>query len=118
MIAGHFTSFHQIHRYHQQRVPSKPLLHCHLFKHSGYDMYKRLLPVQFRGEGLEIYAVPFLQEVLGSCQNVGLHIVPCKVIKRPHGEGPSVRGSVVRLWTCLRGDKGTKMLSVCVLTKN
>lgn len=65
-IAGHFTSFHQIHKDHQQRGPSKPLLPCHLFKPSGYDMCKRLLPVQFRG-GLEIYAVPFLQEVFGSC---------------------------------------------------
>lgn len=68
-------------------------------------MYKSLLPVAFRGEGLEIYAVPFLQEVFGSCQNVGLHIVPCEVINCPRREGPSVRGSVVCLWTCLSGDK-------------
>lgn len=54
---------------------------------------------------MEIYAVPFLQEVFGSCQNVGLHIVPCKVIKCPRREGPSVWGSVVCLRTCLSRDK-------------
>lgn len=41
----------------------------------------------------------------------------CEVIKCPCGEGPSVRGSVVRLWTCLSGDKGAKPL-MSVLTEN
>lgn len=40
--------------------------------------------------------------------------MPRNVIEHSCREGPSVRGGIVLLWACLRGDKGTKT-SVIVL---
>lgn len=67
-----------------------------------------LAPSAVQQGGRGVCAIPFLQEVLGGCQDVSLHIVPCQVVKCPCGEGPSVRGSVVCLWTCLKGEKQRK----------
>lgn len=47
--------------------------------------------------------------------------MPRNVIEHPCREGPSVRGSIVRLRACLRGVKGEKKkknISGCALTKN
>lgn len=98
----------------------KPPLHCHLFRQRGCDTcgMSSLAPSATEPRGRAVCALPFLQEVFGGCQDVTLHIVPCHVVKCPCGEGPSVRGSVVCLWTCLRRDKTKKILSVFVLPTN